>query len=183
VPPGSGFAFHVVCDLPHLQRLAPELAEGERWKTLLQAAFSHAFAWLGFGAKTSVGYGAMHEDREASARAEAAAEERRRERVRAEELARMTPNQQTILAFCDFARQRVEQLRGGRERQNADFHTRAKHLAEAALGADWAPAERRAAAEAVETWLPRIVERLDRKDDWKQARKKLRLAELYGDAN
>jgi len=25
----------------------------------MQAAFEHAFAWLGFGAKTSVGYGAM----------------------------------------------------------------------------------------------------------------------------
>jgi CRISPR-associated protein Cmr6 len=54
----------------HLQRLtdkdnkrpgAPDLlAEGEtHWKTLLEAAFKHAFTWLGFGAKTAVGYGAM----------------------------------------------------------------------------------------------------------------------------
>jgi CRISPR-associated protein Cmr6 len=59
VPPGSGFAFHVVCDLPRLHRLAPELAQDDRWKTLLTAAFEHAFEWLGFGAKTAVGYGAM----------------------------------------------------------------------------------------------------------------------------
>jgi CRISPR-associated protein Cmr6 len=70
VPPGSQFTFHVVCDAAHLQRLtdkdnkrpgAPDLlAEGEtHWKTLLAAAFQHAFTWLGFGAKTAVGYGAM----------------------------------------------------------------------------------------------------------------------------
>jgi CRISPR-associated protein Cmr6 len=68
VPPGSQFIFHVVCDVAHLKRLtdnkqpgAPDLlAEGEtNWKTLLEAAFKHAFTWLGFGAKTAVGYGAM----------------------------------------------------------------------------------------------------------------------------
>jgi CRISPR-associated protein Cmr6 len=68
VPPGSQFIFHVVCDVAHLKRLtdnkqpgAPDLlAEGEtHWKTLLEAAFKHAFTWLGFGAKTAVGYGAM----------------------------------------------------------------------------------------------------------------------------
>lgn len=61
VPPGSGFIFHVLCDLAHLRRLAPDLAEEGRWKTLLHAAFEHAFEWLGFGAKTAVGYGAMKE--------------------------------------------------------------------------------------------------------------------------
>jgi len=68
VPPGSEFTFHVVCDVAHLRRLTEEkqsgapdlLAEGEtHWKTLLEAAFQHAFTWLGFGAKTAVGYGAM----------------------------------------------------------------------------------------------------------------------------
>jgi CRISPR-associated protein Cmr6 len=59
VPPESGFVFYVRCDKAHLKRLAPELAENDRWKTLLTSAFTHAFDWLGFGAKTSVGYGAM----------------------------------------------------------------------------------------------------------------------------
>lgn len=68
VPPGSQFTFHVVCDLRQLKRLtanrlegAPDLlAEGDtHWKKLLEAAFEHAFVWLGFGAKTAVGYGAM----------------------------------------------------------------------------------------------------------------------------
>jgi CRISPR-associated protein Cmr6 len=59
VPPKSKFTFHVLCDRAHLRRLAPTLAEGERWKRLIEAAFQHAFQWLGFGAKTSVGYGAF----------------------------------------------------------------------------------------------------------------------------
>jgi len=67
VPPGSGFTFHIVCDLAHLQRLAPELAQNSKWKELLTAAFEHAFQWLGFGAKTAVGYGAMRRDLEAEA--------------------------------------------------------------------------------------------------------------------
>ena len=59
VPPGSGFTFHVGCDLALLRRIAPTLAENNRWEALLTTAFEHAFQWLGFGAKTSVGYGAM----------------------------------------------------------------------------------------------------------------------------
>lgn len=59
VPPGSRFVFHVECDLVRLGRLAPDLAADERWNTLLEAAFRHAFSWLGFGAKTAVGYGHM----------------------------------------------------------------------------------------------------------------------------
>lgn len=67
VPPGSGFTFHIICDRPFLARLAPDLADGGAWKTLLEAAFTHAFDWLGFGAKTAVGYGALRRDLEREA--------------------------------------------------------------------------------------------------------------------
>ncbi len=59
VPPASTFLFHVTCDMLRLQRCAPELAADSRWEKLVIAAFEHAFQWLGFGAKTAVGYGAM----------------------------------------------------------------------------------------------------------------------------
>ena len=72
VPPGSRFTFHMQCDVPFLRRNAAPLAEGGQWQLLLQAAFSHAFAWLGFGAKTAVGYGAMAEDAQARQRRDAA---------------------------------------------------------------------------------------------------------------
>ena len=77
VPPGSGFAFHVQCDLAHLQRIAPELVAEGRWKTLIASAFEHAFAWLGFGAKTAVGYGAMQS--EAQRQKQMAIDEKRKE--------------------------------------------------------------------------------------------------------
>lgn len=64
VPPKSRFTFHVQCDRAHLRRLAPALAEEDRWKGLVEAAFAHAFQWLGFGAKTAVGYGAFDRARE-----------------------------------------------------------------------------------------------------------------------
>lgn len=62
VPPGSGFTFHLQCDEPFLRQNAPDLLHERRWQNLLQTALAHAFAWLGFGAKTAVGYGAMEED-------------------------------------------------------------------------------------------------------------------------
>jgi CRISPR-associated protein Cmr6 len=86
VPPGSDFAFHVVCDLPRLRRLAPELAQDGQWKTLLNAAFEHAFEWLGFGAKTAVGYGAMQSP--------AQRERREQERTQREAEAREQTRQQ-----------------------------------------------------------------------------------------
>lgn len=96
VPPGSRFNFHVVCDTERLARLAPECVD--TWKPLLQAAFEHAFDWLGFGAKTSVGYGAMGIDRKAAKEraereeeARIAREEAAAEAERAAALAAMSP--------------------------------------------------------------------------------------------
>jgi CRISPR-associated protein Cmr6 len=66
------------------------------WKSLVSEAFNYAFDWLGFGAKTAVGYGAMQRDLDAEDRIEAeraAAEVRRKEeekrRKEAEEKARL----------------------------------------------------------------------------------------------
>ena len=59
VPPGSDFTFHVACDDRRLGALS------DSWRELLESAFEHAFKWLGFGAKTAVGYGAMSRDRKA----------------------------------------------------------------------------------------------------------------------
>jgi CRISPR-associated protein Cmr6 len=48
------FTFHVECNPA---RLNPELQAN--WRLLVEAAFAHAGKWLGFGAKTAVGYGRM----------------------------------------------------------------------------------------------------------------------------
>ncbi len=82
VPPGSQFTFFVTCDRERLARQARDLAAESRWKTLLAAAFEHAFQWLGFGAKTSVGYGAMLRDYDSERKAE---EENKKQAARREE--------------------------------------------------------------------------------------------------
>jgi CRISPR-associated protein Cmr6 len=71
VPAKTGFTFHVECDV---SRLPADWPEGH-WQTLLRAAFGHAFDWLGFGAKTAVGYGALRRSAKAAEPELAAVEE------------------------------------------------------------------------------------------------------------
>ncbi len=172
LPPGTGFAFHVVCDQAHLERLAPDLAHNQRWQTLLTAAFEHAFEWLGFGAKTAVGYGAMQvNERARSQRAQAQAEA-----AKAQHLASLSPAQQQIEAVVAELRTKHEQFPSYKEKPNAAFHNQARALAKAAHeGTDWSTDEKRQAAEAIETWLPKLVQ-IDIKDE----RKKLKLSALKG---
>jgi CRISPR-associated protein Cmr6 len=49
---------------------------------MLETIFAHAFEWLGFGAKTAVGYGQVVEDPQAATRQAAEAEHRHREEER-----------------------------------------------------------------------------------------------------
>ena len=192
VPPGSTFAFHVGCNLPRLRRLAPDLAEADRWQALLRAAFEHAFAWLGFGAKTAVGYGAMQRDKAAEAAkqqrsqddlqilqarrlaaAQRAAQERQA-RARQKALDAMRPGQRAVVGFIEDMQQRHEQLRGSKGNAGSDDYRRGKDLAaRASQAADWTRDDKRAAADAIELWLPRLVN-IDAKD----LRKKLGLAAL-----
>lgn len=88
VPPNSEFDFHILCDLPLLSRRNQSLAETGGWKPLIEAALNHAFNWLGFGAKTAVGYGAMTVDTERQRQANLAIETRRRAQEAAAEQAK-----------------------------------------------------------------------------------------------
>lgn len=63
VPPGSRFDFFVQAGEG---RLPSELSL--RWQGLMEQAFQLAFDWLGFGAKSAVGYGRMERDPERAAR-------------------------------------------------------------------------------------------------------------------
>jgi len=92
VPPDSGFTFHVLCDRPFLGRIAPELAEGDHWKTLLAQAFEHAFNWLGFGAKTAVGYGAIKRNLDAEEHRRIEEKQRQEQRKKEDTLAAITAN-------------------------------------------------------------------------------------------
>lgn len=82
IPPGSRFEFFVQCD----SVLLPKSLR-DSWQTLLETAFRHAFEWLGFGAKTAVGYGQFPGDALEKARAERQAAERQRQEEVAKERA------------------------------------------------------------------------------------------------
>lgn len=65
LPPGSTFTFHVryrppLAWPPAAREYFEQVQDAKpRWQALLAAAFEFAFDWLGFGAKTAVGYGRM----------------------------------------------------------------------------------------------------------------------------
>lgn len=170
VPPGSDFTFHVICDRLHLQRIVPQLCENDQWKSLLTQAVEHAFSWCGFGAKTAVGYGAMKRDHDAE---QNAAQARAEVEVKARQAA-LPVNLKTIDEFEQAMKGRFEQLNGQKDRQNTEFHQKAQNLAKLAReGEDWTTEEKDKAAKAIEEWLPKVVERID-----KDAFKKLKLSAL-----
>lgn len=112
------------------------------------------------------------QEAEAKARAErAAAEEEQRKRD-------LPPHQRLVEDFVDAMRRRAEQLGGRKDRPNTDFHQRAGRLAKQALeGSDWSADDKRAAAAAIEEWLPKVVQL----PDVKAAFKKLELRRLRGE--
>ncbi len=103
VPEGSELTF--IARLRPVGALPHELAAS--WKGLLTAAFEHAFAWLGFGAKTSLGYGAMARDREA----ERAADEQARHRAAEQAERRRRDDEGRRLAAMSPADRLVDRLR------------------------------------------------------------------------
>ena len=122
------------CNRVFLARIEPTLLENDQWKLLINTAFRHAFDWLGFGAKTAVGYGAMAEDpkvkadrykRESEARADAKrqAEQARRATLSPEDQA-WEDHRPAIDAFrkeFDSARSSAYQPGSKFDNQRSDF--------------------------------------------------------------
>lgn len=97
VAAGSECTLHVQCN----PALIPEEAGTLRhdWPTLLAAAVEHAGEWLGFGAKSAVGYGRIGIDPKAQAEREAKREAeaaQRHKRDAEEALSKMPPDQQLL---------------------------------------------------------------------------------------
>jgi CRISPR-associated protein Cmr6 len=101
VPTGSGFHFYVPCNRALLAQTAPELLERDRWHAILGQLFDHAFDWLGFGAKTAVGYGAMATNRTAEEQEAAARNAAEQKREKERERAAMSPGERLAREFLD----------------------------------------------------------------------------------
>lgn len=93
VPARSGFRFVITCE-PAL--LPPDIGD---WKAVIQKIIQHTFDWLGFGAKTAVGYGVLEEDlaaAETRQRNEDAARQRATQVAEAVRLASLSPEAQEM---------------------------------------------------------------------------------------
>ena len=130
---------------------------------MIEAAFVHAFDWLGFGAKTAVGYGAMQRDAEQERKQNEAVIAEQKGKAEQARLAAMSPARREIEGFLEHALERHGDLRGGMEKPHAQFHTRAMALAKSAVDLSWTTEEKGLLVNAIEEWVPRIVS-LDAKD-------------------
>ncbi len=88
---------------------AAVLSSPNGWKELLDAAFDYASQWLGFGAKTSVGYGVLGQDREA--------EEAARRKAREEELRRKRQAEDEARRAAEEAERKVREAEENRRRE------------------------------------------------------------------
>ena len=166
VPPGSGFVFHVRCNQGRLSRQAPKLAENGRWRVLLEAAFEHAFEWLGFGAKTAVGYGAMERNREGEQRSRQEHQNREREtreraeRERADREAEAS-EQERLVALSPLEREIESVIRDRKEKSMSGVSA----VIQTARGDRWTGAER----VEVARWLEK---ELKKQKAWKETSEK-----------
>ncbi|WP_345793313.1 type III-B CRISPR module RAMP protein Cmr6 [Thauera sp. JM12B12] len=156
------------------------------WPTLLAAAVEHAGEWMGFGAKSAVGYGRIGQDQALSRKLKQEAAERAEKQAREAreaELATLSPQARTIAEFVERCRDKQGSGRKDQYNPGGGLFSTALQLSKQALdeARQWSGADRIRLADALTEWLPKVIEKLDRKDDWKDARKRLCIAALRGE--
>jgi len=116
--PGAKFVLRAI---PTLGRPSLWSAVGD-WHRLLDAAFDYASQWLGFGAKTSVGYGMLGPDRELEAqRQRKEQEEAERRQKEVEEEARRAAEEKQRMALEEEERRRREAEEAQRAQLQAEW--------------------------------------------------------------
>lgn len=170
VPPASEFSFLVTCDRT---LLTEGLLADDLWRRLLQEAFAHAFKWLGFGAKTSLGYGAMARDERREQQLKAQQEEERARAAREKTKATMSENSVAIAEFIEGCTARLSVI-VKKDRANTNMHTVAQTLVKRAIeDGSWTTQEKVELADAIEEWLPQTNQVVI-----KDERKKMKLRQL-----
>lgn len=142
IPPGSHFEFFVQCD----PAVLPASLKNS-WPILLEAAFQHAFDWLGFGAKTAVGYGQFPRNALEKARAEREAAARRRREAEAD--ARMEAERQKKLASMSSLDRAIEEVVAAAPQGQPRY----KAILNALKQGRWSGDEARQAAEYIHTLM------------------------------
>ena len=133
-----------------------------------------ALSQMGAGGKTAVGYGAMVVDKDT----ENEIKRQEQETIKAANRGPMTEPELQIDDFCVYMEKRLNELRGKRSQPNKEEHNRARALSKTAFEhTDWTAEEKRSTAEAIETWLPKVVALPKPKEEFK----KLKLNALKGE--
>ena len=104
VPAGSEFRFVITCE-PAL--LPADIGD---WKAVIDKIITHAFDWLGFGAKTSVGYGAM-------------------DRLSAEEVAVARAESKQAALRCEWVDAKIREIADKRNKNGEEDALRGERLA------------------------------------------------------
>lgn len=171
-----------------LVEIQPLAVPAEEWIGLKTACEPHLSTVREFAEKISQQQAALkhartleearHREEEEKTRlvaAEAARKIQEAEECQAR-LAMLSKNMQRVEQFIGLAKQRIEQLRGNKEKPNSAFHTMARTLAKDAMEhVDWNAEEKFAVADAIANWLPKVVSGID-----KDQLKKLKLSMLRG---
>jgi CRISPR-associated protein Cmr6 len=137
LPPGSRFTFIVVFEPAWLPKELPPFD----WKAVMKQAFERAFDWLGFGAKTAVGFGALKRD----AQAQLERERRTADRMKQKRLATLSEQGRQI----EELRDRLQKHQGKKQAVNGVLYQELSTLIKAALATPWPAAEQRALADLV----------------------------------
>lgn len=176
VPPESLFSFHVSFDSVRASETHDfdNLVGGTgNWKKIVVDLFEHAFDWMGFGAKTSVGYGALKRDHDADMALEIKVAESKLKQAKENERQGKTAAELLVADYIEWCTQAMQTLRGRKTRIGQEPYQKAQALVNAASAQSWTAGERGAAADAIEHWGSVLIA-LDMKD----LRKKLKLAGL-----
>lgn len=138
----------------------------------LWQALDHGLEYLGAGAKAAIGFGIMQRN----TKKEDDLQEDLQAQQRQSQMQSLSPAMQQVQALIDELSQQHEKYPKNRENIGGRFYTKAKNLVDAAkTDESWSAEEKLALAEAVEGWLPKVVN-----SEAKDLRKRLGLAVLKG---
>lgn len=113
VPPGSQFDFYCTCTTERLPKVLQQ-----NWQPLLQAAFAYAFDWLGFGAKTAVGYGQMRKDENAE---QALNDQKNQHQLKMEADAKQKEAEKRLADLPPFERDIEQLLKANKDPNKKDY--------------------------------------------------------------
>ena len=131
----------------------------------LWQALDYGLQYLGAGGKTAIGMGQMRRDEKEEKKFNERFNEIQQKKQREAELKSLSPAMQEVKAFInEFSDQHAQYVsinpnKPTKQKLNGVLHNKARALTKKALeSADWSTDEKRAAAEAIEEWLPKLVQ-------------------------